>query len=81
MTDNHGEEDFLGKTNRFPEGQLNSEDEGEIQIAITTDVGNGKIVLNFGTPVVWLGLDPRHAREIGTLLIQKANEITASTLQ
>lgn len=62
----------LGATKSFPKGQLDKSDEGEIRIGITAI--DGKVVLNFGKPVVWIGFDPMQAMEIGTLLIKRAQE-------
>jgi hypothetical protein len=60
----------FGATGQFPEGKLNEADEGEIQFGITTD--NGKVVINFGTPVSWMGMNPEQARELGALLSHHA---------
>jgi hypothetical protein len=32
------------------------------------------VMLNFGKPVAWLGLDPQHAVELANLLIRHARE-------
>ncbi len=56
----------LGKTEKFPEGQLNQTDEGEIKIAITAQ--DGKVIINFGTPVAWFGMNPTQARQLAESL-------------
>lgn len=63
----------LGPTGRFPDGQLNDNDEGEIQIAINTE--GGKVVINFGKPVAWIGFTPEQADMIAFSLIEKASKL------
>ncbi len=46
----------LGPTGEYPEGKLNSDDEGEFQIAI--GAVEGLVKIHFGTPLVWLAMDP-----------------------
>jgi hypothetical protein len=45
---------------RYPEGKLHSEDEGvlNIKMALTE---NGKFIIDFGKPVVWIGLTKEQA--------------------
>lgn len=62
----------LGPTGKFPEGKLTDNDEGEIQIAITQT--DGKVVLNLGTPVAWLGFTPEQAEQIAYSLIENAGK-------
>ena len=49
----------LGPTGEFSQGKLNKEDEGELQLGITTE--KGKIIIHFGKPVAWIGLDVKTA--------------------
>ena len=51
----------LGATGEFPQGKMNSEDEGELRLGVTADKGN--VVIAFGTPVTWIGLPPKVALE------------------
>jgi hypothetical protein len=52
----------LGATGKYPEGKLTPKDEGEIKfVVVTTD---GKVVINFGTPITWIGFSPQQAREL-----------------
>jgi hypothetical protein len=66
--------DGLGATGRFPLGQLNPDDEGEIQVAVAADPKHQKVVIDFGKPVAWIGFTPDQARELGEMLIAKAME-------
>lgn len=63
----------IGPTGQYPQGVLDSEDEGQLQIAIAWDAYAGIVRLEFGTPVKWLGLPPTQARELGESLIRNAD--------
>lgn len=63
----------LGATGEFPQGHLTPEDEGEIRMGVT--VFDGKVVVDFGTPTTWVGMDAEQARGLGELLIRRAGEI------
>lgn len=65
--------DFRGALGDFPEGQLTKSDEGAIQFAIGEK--DGKIVIEFGTPVAWLGLNPQQAADLASLLLKRAREV------
>lgn len=62
--------DKLGRTGDFPHGKLNGSDEGGIRFAIGEDGDN--VVINFGTPVTWLGMPPEQAVALAEILIAKA---------
>ena len=63
----------VGPTGQFPEGKLNEDDEGEIRIAIGHQ--DGKVVIDFGKPVAWLGFTPSQARGIAETLINHADRL------
>lgn len=64
---------FRGALGDFPEGQLTESDEGSIQFAVgETD---GKVIIDFGTPVHWLGLNPQQAADLASLLLKRAREV------
>lgn len=67
------EEHKFGATGQYPMGKLNQSDEGEIRfgVAHTQD----KVILNFGTPVAWIGFDADQADEIARLLTEHAAAI------
>lgn len=48
-------------------------DEGEIQIAIAAI--DGAVIINFGTPISWFGLEKEQAIEIANTIIEKANTL------
>lgn len=63
---------FRGALGDFPEGQLTKSDEGAVQFAI--GVKDGKVVLDFGTPVAWVGMNPQQAADLASLLMKRARE-------
>ena len=60
----------IGALGEFPEGQLSPNDEGAIRFRIGAQ--DGKIIVDFGTPVHSLGLDPDDAEAIAQSLLEKA---------
>lgn len=62
----------FGATGKFPEGQISSDDEGELQFGITN--ANGQIIVNFGKPVAWLAFDPQQAQILAYALLKHAAE-------
>lgn len=60
----------LGATGEFPEGKLTQTDEGEIQMAV--GVHNGKIVIDFGKPTQWVGMNYEQAMALSGSLRDKA---------
>lgn len=78
-TDKHREafgapSDF-GATGRFPQGKYAPTDEGEIAFGVAADREAGKVVINFGTPVAWFGMDREQALALAESLRQKADDL------
>lgn len=65
--------DLLGATGKFPQGKLTPSDEGELKFTI--GIKDNKVIINFGTPVAWFGLDKNAAVELGQTIIDKAKEL------
>lgn len=65
----------LGPTGRFPDGQLDPSDRGEIQFAIAGDDERALVHLNFGTPVAYVSMTPRQAVELAQDLIRQARQV------
>lgn len=63
----------LGATGQFPGGKLTPDDEGQIQFAVGEL--EGKVVINFGKPVVSIGMSPIEARQLAKSLHAHAREI------
>ena len=68
--------DNIGPTGKYPEGKLGERDEGEIAFAVGAE--DGKIVLNFGKPVAWIGFTPEQAMEIARMIRNKAKRMIRS---
>lgn len=66
----------LGATGHYPEGALNETDEGELKLAI--GVEDGKVVLNFGKSVAWIGFTPQQALALAESIRQKAHRARKS---
>lgn len=64
----------LGPTGRFPGGKLLETDKGEVNFEVVRF--KNKVIVNFGTSLMYIGMSPREARRFASLLIQKANAIT-----
>jgi hypothetical protein len=64
-----------GATGRFPRGQLDPTDEGELQIAMAADIKAGIVRLRFGKLISWLGFPPALARALAAGLLEKADEL------
>lgn len=66
------EKPLIGATGEHPEGNLSQHDEGGIQFAV--GVKDGKVCLDFGTPVAWLGMNPGDALALAASLIENARK-------
>jgi hypothetical protein len=60
-------------TDQFPRGKLNADDEGELQVRI--GVRDKALIIDFGKPVVWLGLDYHTAMSLAANIMKRAQEI------
>jgi hypothetical protein len=67
-----GHQHDLGETGAFPRGKLHPSDEGELKFAIAGDPVTRKVLIAFGKPVAWLGLDPDDARKLAEALVANA---------
>lgn len=63
----------MGFERQYPEGRLNGDDEGAVEMAIVVDEGVVKIV--FKKPVSWIGLPKDLALKMANLLFLKAAEL------
>ena len=62
----------LGATGKFPEGQLDDTDEGELRLGVAAY--KGKVVINFGKPIAWFAMTPEQADTVADMLRSKASE-------
>jgi len=61
----------LGATGKFPEGKCAKDDEGEIRYVIGHT--HNEVVIDFGSPVKWLGLTPEQATELADTIRRHAD--------
>ena len=66
---------ILGPTRKFPFGKVDATDEGELRMGMYADHRAGIVRLEFGKAIAWVGLPSQQARELGQLLIEKADEL------
>lgn len=62
----------LGATGQFPGGKLNRHDEGALRFAVGSR--GGKVVLDFGTPVNWMAMEPQDAERLAAALLCHAKK-------
>jgi hypothetical protein len=62
--------EFRGAIGAYPAGKLTATDEGSIQFAIGEK--DGKVVIDFGTPVSWLGMTAQEAADLASAIFQRA---------
>lgn len=62
-----------GATGNFPDGKLIEKDDGEIAVAFA--VYQGRLIMNFGKPVAWIGFTRKEVENMITLLTAKLNEL------
>jgi hypothetical protein len=65
----------LGPTGKFPQGKVHATDEGELKFALAADHEHRVVLIDFGKPVVWMGLPPEDAVKLGLALIERAGEL------
>lgn len=63
----------FGATNKFPDGKINEQDQGEILFGIT--VKDNTVVMSFGKSVEWIGFTREEAIQVGQNLIDRARQI------
>lgn len=69
--------DPFGPTGNFPKGHLGPNDEGELTLGVADN--DGKVIIRFGVPVKWIGLDPQDAANLASALIRHAREAARHT--
>jgi hypothetical protein len=57
----------------YPSGQLNSEDEGALTLAIGEE--NGALVISMGKPTAWLGMPPEQAIHFAEVIRSRAEKM------
>lgn len=70
----------FGATNKFPQGKLNEADEGEIAFGIATDKTSSKVIISFGKPIAWIGMDKSQALGLAETIIKKQTKSNDAVL-
>jgi hypothetical protein len=65
----------IGASGQHPFGKLGRDDEGELTVAVATDVRNGVVRMQFGKPVAWLALPASTCRGWAKMLLERADEL------
>ncbi len=65
-----------GPTGEFPEGKLNNEDGGGLNIGVGHDY-KGNVIVDFGASVSWIAFLPSDARALAAILNQHADQAQA----
>lgn len=68
--------DYRGPVGAYPHGMLHKTDEGSLQFAVGAK--DGKVVVDFGSPVAWFGLTPQQAMDLAGIIMQRAREAAAA---
>ncbi len=63
----------LGGTGDFPRGKLRDDDEGGLRIGIA--VRDKTVIIAFGKPTAWIGMDKAAALEFAATIKRRAEEI------
>jgi hypothetical protein len=64
----------IGARGTYPRGHLGQSDEGALDMAIAVDPETRTVLVDFGNPVAWFAMPPDKARELGMVLIDRADE-------
>jgi len=65
----------LGATGNFPKGKIREDDEGELRLAVAHDNDKGVVIVDFGKPVVWIGLPADDAVEFANTILKHAKDL------
>lgn len=64
---------FRGPIGAYPDGMLTPKDEGSIQFAVGGK--DGKVVIDFGSPVAWVGMTPQQAMDLAATIMSHARKV------
>lgn len=57
---------------KYPRGKLKEDDEGVLETRICAD--QGRVIIDFGKSVVWIGLDADLAEAMAQILLYRAKQ-------
>lgn len=58
---------------KYPDGPLGQDDEGALNFGVYTQ--DGRVIMDFGKDLSWLGFDADSALALGEVLIKRANDL------
>ena len=67
-------EDNLGSTGNFPNGKIDSSDEGELKIAM--GIYENTLIIDFGGPTSWIGLTKNDVKSFISTLTNLEKQLT-----
>jgi hypothetical protein len=65
----------IGPTGEPPQAPLRPGDQGGLNASLTVDRAGGRLILDFGKSVSWLGMTRQEALRFASLLVTKAKEL------
>ena len=65
----------VGATGNYPDGKSREDDEGEIRLAVTSNMAEGLVGMDFGKPVAWMQMRAKDARNLAAVLIANAERL------
>ena len=66
---------MIGPTGEFPDGKVNSDDQGEIRVALGVDPDKKVIVMDMGSPTQWVAWDMESAVRFQEGVAEKIDEL------
>lgn len=63
----------FGPTGTFPRGKFDADDEGALVIGIATR--DKTVVINFGSPVAWIGMPKENAIAFAKTILEHAEKL------
>lgn len=66
---------YRGPVGAYPDGMLTPQDEGSLQFAVGSK--DGKVVIDFGSPIAWFGMTPQQAMDLAASIMTRARLVAA----
>lgn len=66
---------------QWPEGRVDGTDDGQVAFKIESDPDTQVVKIDFGKPVVWVGMGPQDAVQMAQLLIKHARAISKEPIR
>jgi hypothetical protein len=62
----------LEATKEFSQGNLNEHNECDLKMAISIHTETGKVIVDFGSPLSWIGMEADDALQLALIIKQRA---------